>query len=613
MQIRKVKTNFTGGEIGKLLEGRSNLETYQDGMSELRDFRIMPQGGMRRRPALKHCATIATVAYQHEDYVFNSEQIYQLLFSNGCVDVHDGIDGSPIQTITGAPWTLAMIGELSVHGGGDYIFVCHPDLRIQQLRRTSATTFVLSDYAFEKAASGVVAPVYQPYYKYADAGDLLKVQFIEYSGGASYDSAVGWIAGASAVLHTFSPFFTPAYVGTMLKVGNAQFEITAYTDSQNVTAVLRTDDLRLDAPEFPFRTVDGSPYIDVNIPFHGLDDGQVVVFTGAEAFRNIPSSGVNGAVTTTWLSPNTFRFTCGTVVDKAAFGGGVDVKWWSDRFTTLDWAEPAYSVVRGWPNCVGSHQDRLIFGGGKSLPNRLVFSKIEAPFNFDVGTGLDDESIQISISFKKVPIIRHVISDKHLLIFTSEGEFYAPFGLGNKPLTPATVSVIPQTNYGVKARHMPQQFDGAVLLLTKTGSSLREVVFGNNDVGYSAPNLAFQAQHLLRSPGAFSALPEAGEDQDVGIQQEATAYVPNGDGTVATFAFVRKESIAAWALWATAGTIKTVRVVDREVFFIVERTIDGATVTTLEKLDAGHLLDCSLKFTGASATTWGGFAHLAGQ
>lgn len=608
MNLRKVQTNFTGGEIGQLLEGRSNMQIYEDGMAQIRNFRIMPQGGLRRRPGLKYCATKSDVPYQAEDYVFNSTQKYLLLFYNTAVAIHDGDTGALVTTLTSAPWTTAQIGELSVHTMGDYIIVAHEDVQTWQIKRIGASTFTHAAFAYEKQIFGSSAPIWQPYYKYADADVRMRVSFVAYGGGGAYAAATGWTPGTTCIIDCTSNFFTAAYVGLYLKIGTGQFEITAYVSPTQVTATLRSIDFRIPLSEQPMHCFEGSPAIRVFMPGHGLVLGQAAYLTGGEPFRNLLSTDVNGnKIVVGILTTDTFDFNGATNADRSAYGGGLSVYIWSDTIVTADWAEPLYSAVRGYPSCVAGHQNRLVFGGGKNAVNRLSFSKTDAAWNFDVGTGLDDESIQVAISFDRVPIIRHMISDKHLQIFTTEGEFYAPFGIGNKPLTPTTISVIPQSKYGTKIGLPPVSFDGATLFITKTKKSLRELVFGNNDVGYSAPNISFQASHLMVEPTRLDALMEDIE------QQEAVAYIVNSDGTVATFSFVRKEQIAAWSLWTTNGSVRNVCVVDRGVFFVVARTINGSTVVCLEKLDHDALLDCSKTVTGAAATTWGGFSHLANQ
>jgi hypothetical protein len=609
MNVRKVQTNFTGGEIGELLEGRSNMQVYEDGMAEIRNFRIMPQGGIRRRPGFKYCATLTDRPHQLEDYVFNSTQKYLLCFYNTGVTIHDGTTGALLTTLTGSPWTTAQIGELSVHTMGDYIIVAHEDVQTWQIKRTGASTFTQEAFAYEKQIFGSSAPIYQPYYKYVRPEVTMRVTFLAYSGGGAWVPGIGWEPGSTATIICSESFFTASYVGLYLKIGTGQFEITSYTSATQVSAVLRSNDFRLPLGAQPLRSRDGTNVIRVFLPGHGLGVGSKIYIMGAEPFRNLLSTDINGDRAITGVaSPDMVDFQGVTLADRSAYGGGLSVYFWCDDITTADWSEPLYSSVRGWPACVTGHQNRLVLAGGKSSVNRINMSKTDAAWNFDVGTGLDDESIQTAISYDRVPIIRHMISDKHLQIFTTEGEFYAPFGIGNKPLTPSTISIINQSKYGTRIGLPPVSFDGSTLFITKTRKSLRELVFGNNDVGYSAPNISFQAAHLMVTPSRLDALMEDDE------QQEAVAYIVNSDGTVATFSFVRKEQVAAWSLWNTNGTIRNICVVDRLVFAVVARTINGSTVVCLEQLDHDSMLDCSLTVApGSPTTTFTGFTHLANQ
>lgn len=608
MKVRKLQTNFTGGEIGGLLEGRSNMQVYDDGMSQIRNFRIMPQGGVRRRPGFTYCLTLTDRPHQIEDYVFNSTQAYLLAFYSGGVTIHDGDDGSLLATLTSAPWGADHIGELSIHTMGDYIFVCHEDVATWQIKRTGASSFTHQAFAYEKQIFGASAPIWQPYYKYADSDLRLRVRFLLYADTSAYVAARGYEPGCTVEIYSSSAFFSSSYVGLYLKVGTGQFEVTSYVSTTKVLATLRSTDFRIPLTEQPMRCIESTTTVKVFMPGHGMALADTVYITGGEPFRNLLSTDVNGNRTLTGtVTADTFEYTSATSADRSAYGGGLAAYVWAPDIWTADWAEPLYSVVRGYPSCVGSHQNRLVFGGGKNAVDRLSMSKTAAPWNFDVGTGLDDESIQVSISFDRVPIIRHLVSDKHFQIFTTEGEFYAPFGIGNKPLTPTTVSIIPQSRYGTRVGLPPVPFDGSTLFLTKTKKSLRELVFGNNDTGYSAPNISFQASHLLVDPQRMDGLMEDGE------QQEAVSYIVNSDGTLATFSFVRKEQIAAWSLWTTDGDIENICVVDRSVFFVCRRTVNGSEILTLEKLDHDALLDCSLTVTGASSVTWPGFGHLASQ
>jgi hypothetical protein len=55
--VNPLVNNWTSGEISPKLEGRLDLNAYFNGCETLNNFRVMLQGGITRRPPLKHVAT----------------------------------------------------------------------------------------------------------------------------------------------------------------------------------------------------------------------------------------------------------------------------------------------------------------------------------------------------------------------------------------------------------------------------------------------------------------------------------------------------------------------------------------------------------------------------
>ena len=43
-------SSFAAGEISPLLEGRTGIEKYREGLADLTNMVVMPQGGVKRRP-----------------------------------------------------------------------------------------------------------------------------------------------------------------------------------------------------------------------------------------------------------------------------------------------------------------------------------------------------------------------------------------------------------------------------------------------------------------------------------------------------------------------------------------------------------------------------------
>src|SRR5690606_17447026 len=149
---------------------------------------------------------------------------------------------------------------------------------------------------------------------------------------------------------------------------------------------------------------------------------------------------------------------------------------------TTDWAEQAFSAARGWPVSIAFHQDRLVLGGSRDLPNRLWLSKSGDLFNFDLGTGLDDEAIEFPILSDQVNAIRAVFSGRHLQVFTSGAEWMVT----GDPLTPSSLQVKRQTRVGspVDRSVPPRDVDGATLFVSRNGRELREFLYADVEQAY---------------------------------------------------------------------------------------------------------------------------------
>ena len=229
-------------------------------------------------------------------------------------------------------------------------------------------------------------------------------------------------------------------------------------------------------------------------------------------------------------------------------------------------------------------------------------SKTGEFFNFDVGTGLDNESIQIQIAENQVSEIKSLASFRHLSIFSSEQELYVPTS-ENKPLTPSTIAVKKQTSYGSGAV-APVEFDGALVFLTKSKGAVREFVFSDLSQAYNSDALTLLSSHLIGTPTQIVSQREASD------QIEAYLYLVNEEGKMPVFMSIRKEQLQGWGEYSTQGNFKNAVVVNRRLYTIVERTINGATLTSLELMDNSYHVDCAAKYTSGSATKNWTISHL---
>lgn len=268
----------------------------------------------------------------------------------------------------------------------------------------------------------------------------------------------------------------------------------------------------------------------------------------------------------------------------------------SGTSATIDWSEQAFSPVRGYPANVAFHQDRLVIGGSRDLPNRLWFSKSGDLFNFDLGEGLDDEGIEFAILSDQVNAIRGIFSGRHLQVFTSGAEWMVT----GDPLTPASVQIRRQTRIGsLIDRHVPPIIvDGATLFIARNKQEIQEFLYTDLEQAYQSTDLALLSRHLIDDP----------VDMDYD-QKRRLLYMVRGDGRFAALTVFRAEQVTAWTLHDTVGLVKSVAVVGDDVFMLIKRGEDYF----IEMLDEAYNLDAALKGESeAPKTVWAGLDHLEG-
>lgn len=275
-----------------------------------------------------------------------------------------------------------------------------------------------------------------------------------------------------------------------------------------------------------------------------------------------------------------------------------------------NWAQWAYSSLKGWPAACAFHAQRLCLAGGDNLPSSFYATAIGEYFNFDLGEAEDDEGIAYTIavstgSVSKVHSIQHLVSTKHMIVLTDQAEFFAPES-ETRPFTPDNFGIRLQTPYG-SSSVPPQFFDSALLVVQNAGRAVREMKYEEFQQIYSADAISLIATDVLGGV-IDSGIIYGNEDRP-----EQYAFFVRDDGKIAVFHGVRSEKIAAWCPWETDGSYIAITAVNDRLFSIVERSINGSTVYYLEEFKWSYTLDCALAVSGASSATWAGLSHLEAE
>lgn len=264
---------------------------------------------------------------------------------------------------------------------------------------------------------------------------------------------------------------------------------------------------------------------------------------------------------------------------------------------STDWQESSFSARRGWPKSVTFHQGRTVIGGSKSLPNRLWLSVSSDLFNFNLGTGLDDESIEFAILSDQVNAIENVISNRHLLVFTTGAEWM----VSGEPLAPTSIRLNMQTKVGsyVKASMQPQNIDGATIFISQNGRQLREFLYSDVEQAYQGKDLTLMASDIMSKPIDFTF-----------NQNQNILYVILEDGSVSCLTSYRSEEVTAWSKFITKGKYLSVAIVGEDIYFCIERN----NKFYIEKVDENIFSDCSLVLESLEPkTTWDGLEIFEGK
>jgi len=474
---------------------------------------------------------------------------------------------------------------------------------------------------------------------YKNGGKTLTNVRLRAQGGVTRRPGLRYLQTLSNVPYQSEPYIYDEDEAYLLLFSNTKLEIVDVSDPTNILQTITScpwltahignivvaqsgDTMIIVNPNFQIKKLTRTSATNFALSDYSFDASGGMKFQPyhkfAAASTTIDPSGTSGSVTLT-ASANAFSADYVglyiRIVDSAntvrhalitAYGSATSVTATlsgalANHNATDKWSEPVFSSVRGFPRTVTFHDQRLIFGGSRDLPNFLFMSKTGEFFNFDVGTGLDDESIQVQIAENQVSKIKALSSFRHLSIFTSEQELYVPT-TENRPLTPTTITVKSQTSFG-SSGVQPKDFDGATLFLTKSKGSVREFIYSDLSQGYNSDAITLLSQHLIGTPLDMETQAESAD------QIESYMYLVNSDGHMPVFMSIRKEKLNGWVQYQTTGSFKNISNVNREMYVVSERTIDGSTVTSLEKLSNSYHTDMGAQLSGSSSTTWQ-VAHL---
>lgn len=186
-------SSFTAGEISPRLEGRTNIEKYREGLSDLTNMVVMPHGGVTRRPGtefLGQCASSSNAAGNHFvrliPFQFKTSDTYILEFTNQTMRVYrndlqvlesSGVSISNASILGNGRLELTTSSAHGFGSGGQEIFISgvngmtelnNRNFRVCDSPQPTSTTFIL-----EEVIGGFVDP--SGFTAYTSGGTATKI------------------------------------------------------------------------------------------------------------------------------------------------------------------------------------------------------------------------------------------------------------------------------------------------------------------------------------------------------------------------------------------------------------------------------------------------------
>jgi hypothetical protein len=146
--ISMIINRFTKGELSEKLSGQMDTQTYQEGVSQMRNMITMPQGGAKKRPGTRYLvATGGSGAKARiEPFVVTDTEAFVVELTPALLRVFsDPIDkGDSAVASSVLPYSADEIEELQVLQIFKVMYIVHRSHAVRKLTHTAGTNFTLS-------------------------------------------------------------------------------------------------------------------------------------------------------------------------------------------------------------------------------------------------------------------------------------------------------------------------------------------------------------------------------------------------------------------------------------------------------------------------------------
>lgn len=584
-----IQTSFITGELDPLLRARVDLQQYTNALAKATNVVVQPQGGIRRRPGLKHIVELPSAAANGVRLVpfeFSVDDSYMLCFTD--LRMYILKDGVQITNINGSgnaylttTITSAMLANIVWTQSADTMIIVQEDLAPQRLvRGASDSSWTISTISFDttpKYAFDLDVHVNnsETLTPSAVSGNVTLT-----STSSKHDTGTAQAGSSTTItLKSASSSTDDYYNGLYITItgGTGSGQIRTIHDYVGSTKVVTVDRAWTTAPDATstyslttFTTESVNQYINAE------PQGR------ARVVRYVSATVVEAVTEYPFFSTSTLA---------------------AGRWEIEHGYENVWSASKGWPRTVTFHEGRLYFGGSKSRPSTIWGSRIGLFYDFVPVESLDDDAIEATLDTSSLNVIVDMISGRDLQVFTTGGEFYVP-QVGTEPITPLTLAFKAVSRNGTKPGTRVQALESGSVYIQRLGKSVNEFMFSDTQATYVTQRISLLAGHLLKSPTRMT-LRRANSTDEGDLLMMANET----DGTMAVFSVMRSQQITAPSEYITDGKFLDVQVDVSDIYVVVRRVFNGTTKYFIELFRDNLFTDCA--FSGGAAASASSLPHIA--
>jgi len=589
-RIVQIQTNFSVGEIDPLLRARIDLKQYYSALETATNVIIQPQGGAKRREGLRYVTTLdsgASNGVRLIPFEFNSDDTYMFaltagkmyVFRNGALVTNINSSGNNYLAISEV--TAAMLSELKYAQSADTIIFVHEDLEPIKIVRGAdhdewtKTTISFSHVPYYAFTLNTDNPQYTITPSAISGNITFTASSVTTDTGTAQAGTTTTITLKAATSYTSDDQCNGLSVHLTGGTGSGQHRhISDYNATTKVATVYPAFAPAPDATtQYSVKAFGEDSVEEYVVALNGFGRARITEYvsdTSVKAFVEVPFFDTSGLTSGNW---------------ELEYG-----------------YEDAWSSSRGWPKSITFHEGRLWFAGSKSLPSTTWASRVNDFFNFDKGEGLDDASLEATLSTSTLNSITDIFSGRDLQIFTTGGEFYVPQA-NLSPITPSNFIVKIATRNGSKSDVPVVGVDSGTLFIQRKGKSLNELAFTDTELAYNTSNVSMLSGHLFKTPTDMAIRRATSTDES-----DRLMIVNSEDGSMIVFSLLRSQEVTAPTKFTTDGEFISVGVDVDRIYVVIKRTINSVDNYFVEYFDSDLHLDSAIKASGVAGSVT--VAHL---